>query len=82
VKITNEDFIIIRKVHDLNQYELAVKLNYSQTYVMFIEKNYRKPTDEMNNRLISAFNLTPDKLNKIREFYHEYMVAADGTIRR
>lgn len=65
-------FTAIRKVQMLSMKQLAEALGISISYVNNIEKGHDRLTENVRRRLISKFDLTPEKVSQIRTIYETY----------
>jgi transcriptional regulator with XRE-family HTH domain len=72
MRIDNNTFYIIRKVHQLTTHQMANKLGYSQTYVSLIERGVENVTDNVRDRLIKVFGLNAEKLVEIKAIYKKF----------
>ncbi|TPE68948.1 helix-turn-helix domain-containing protein [Halalkalibacterium halodurans] len=72
--ITAKDFKIIRRVYRLSLEEYALLLDISTSLASLIENGKRNLTDPIVKRLVRKFDLTPDKLARIREINDEFRV--------
>ena len=59
----------IKKNHKLTQKDLALLLNYSQSYIKDLEKGARLPSIELIRRIIININLTKDEKEMINIAY-------------
>lgn len=72
MRIDNELFYKIRKVHRLTTTELAELLGYSQTYISAIDRGVEPVTDNVDNRLKIALDLDTLKLREIESIYEKF----------
>lgn len=73
LNINRDDFIKIRKVHGMNQSQMARIIGVQQSMITKIEKGYSPLTERNAKRLIKYFSLTQDRLSLIRGIYSEFM---------
>lgn len=74
MRIDNDTFYKIRKVHQLTTTELAELLGYSQTYISSIERGVEPVTDNVVNRLKIALDLDALKLREIELIYEKFTI--------
>ena len=74
MRIDNELFYKIRKVHRLTTTELAELLGYSQTYISAIERGVEPVTDNVQERLKTVLKLDTLKLREIELIYEKFNI--------
>ena len=74
MRINNEQFHKIRKVHQLTTTELAELLGYSQTYISSIDRGVEPVTDNVVRRLREKLELDETKLREIELIYEKYKI--------
>lgn len=74
MRINNEQFHKIRKVHQLTTAELAELLGYSQTYISSIDRGVEPVTDNVINRLRKKLDIDELKLREIELVYEKFNV--------
>lgn len=74
MRINNEQFHKIRKVHQLTTTELAELLGYSQTYISSIDRGVEPVTDNVINRLRKKLDIDELKLREIEFVYEKFNV--------
>jgi transcriptional regulator with XRE-family HTH domain len=72
VKLTNDQFRMMRSVYKLSMKEWGNLLDISDTYVNLIEKNKRRLTERVVQRLVNELELTENKLAQILAIYEKF----------
>lgn len=63
--INADSFATIRVFHGMSQRELADLLEVSQPYIAQVESKSRPVSDNLRNKMMTALELTPDKIDVI-----------------
>lgn len=72
LNIDHLTFYKIRKTYRLSMKQMAEILGISYSYVNHIEKGREPLRYEIKQKLIKRFNLTPEKLDEIKRYYHKF----------
>lgn len=74
MRIDNDTFRIIRRVHQLTMLELAELLGYSQAYISRIEHGHEPVSQNVIDRLKIALSLDAEKLQEIKNVYNKFTI--------
>ncbi|MGM7723743.1 helix-turn-helix domain-containing protein [Metabacillus sp. Hm71] len=72
MKITEVELKKIREVYRLSLKEMAPLIGINFTYLSLIENSKRNLTDTVRSKLIVAFDLTDEKLERILRIHEEF----------
>jgi|GEM_PF-7112048 len=70
--ITAETIRMIRRVHGLTHRKMASDIGVSHRMVQLMEAGKRVITDKTSRAITDAYELTPDKLTRIKAAYSEF----------
>lgn len=70
--ITSDNLRIVRLVYRLSQAEFGALAGVSAAYINQVERGKRSLSDRVRRTLIDELAMTPEKITRIYEIYHEY----------
>ena len=74
MRITADDLKVIKDVYRLKLDEIGAMLGVSASYVCHIIRGKRNVTKHISDQIIDRFQLTPEKLERIRAAYDEFNI--------
>jgi len=72
ITLTTSDILLVRKAHRLTLNEFCDVTGVSYSTISKIEQRRRSVSQKTSQKVCAAFEITQDKLDKIREFYQTF----------